>query len=108
MKVLWIVLGVLLCFCLMCGGVGYWIFARTKTNFDEGGKFGDDAFRTIASHWSVQDFDRYAAPEIAEQNDKDTIPRLMARLASALGPLKGGFTSHLTGVNATNGATYAD
>lgn len=112
MKVLWIVLGVLFGLCLICGGGGYFLFMKGKGVFDEAGKFGDDSFRAIATNWDVKEFERVAAPEIAEQSGKEAIPNLMDRLSKQLGPLKGSFTSHVTSFKSQNNngisATYAD
>lgn len=86
----------------------YLVFSRGKAVFDESGKFGDDAFRAISSNWDVTEFRKYEAPEIEQQNGKNAVPDLLARLKDKLGPLKGTFSSHVTGFNAKNGATYAD
>ena len=102
MKVLWIVLGVLFGLCLICAGGGYWVYSKGKGALDEAGKFGDESFRTIASSWNQQDFERLA-PDIA----KDDLAKLNDLLSTKLGPLKGEFTSHVTSFNArnNNGAT---
>jgi hypothetical protein len=112
MKVLWIVLGVLFGLCLICGGVGYYFVNKAKGSWDDASKFGNDSFRAIASKWDIQEFQSRAAPEVAEQNGKDAIPKLIERLSTALGPLKGNVSGSVTGLNFKdyNGvnAVYAD
>lgn len=111
MKVLWIVLGVLVGLCLLCAGGGYLLFRTGMNAMDDAGKFGDDSFRSIATSWDLAALESRAAPEIAEQNGPDTLPKLVATLKEKLGPMKE-FTSSLTGLRASsnNGvsATYAD
>jgi hypothetical protein len=102
MKVLWIVLSVLGGLCLICGVGAFFLFNKGKAVFDETGKFGDDSFRAIATSWDPKEFDSRAAPEIAQQNGKNAIPDLLERLKSTLGPLKGGFTSHVTSFDSKN------
>lgn len=112
MKVLWIVLGVLGGLCLICAGGGYFLFSKGKGMIDEAGKFGDASLRAISANWSIDEFNKRAAPEIGQQNGKEAIPALLTKLSTKLGPLKGDFTSHLTNINAQNNngasAIYVD
>src|SRR5579862_8028501 len=112
MKWLWIVLGVLLGLCLICGGGFYFLFSKAKGTFDEAAKFGDSSFTAIATSWDINEFNSRAAPEIAEQNGKNAVPELMNRLSTSLGKLKGTVSGHITNLSVkdNNGvnAEYAD
>jgi hypothetical protein len=102
MKILWIVLGVLGCLCLVCAGGGYFLYTKVRDVSDDTGKFGDESFRAIAANWNVNEFKKRAAPEIEQDNGKDAIPNLMQRLSTQLGPLKGDFHSSVTNFQANN------
>lgn len=106
MKVLWIVLGILGGLCLICGGTGYFLFSKGRAVFDDAGKFGDESFRTIATGWDLQEFEKRAAPELAELNGTKPLPALINTYKDKLGPMKT-FTSHVPSANTDNGVLTA-
>ena len=112
MKVLWIVLGVLLCLCLICGGAGFWLYGKGKGAMNDVDQYAHESLVAIGAKWDAKEMEQRAAPEFGDQNGEHAIPQLMDLLAQKLGPIKGTFTGNVTGYNLQNNngvsATYAD
>jgi len=102
MKVLWIVLGVLACLCLLCAGGGYFIFNKGKAIFTEAAQAGDTSFQMIATTWDTKTFESLTAPEFGEKYVKRAVPTLMNKYRTTLGPIKGTVSGHITSLNVRN------
>lgn len=98
MKVVWIVLGVLLGACLICGGGAYMLFNKGKAAFDDAGKFGDTTFQEVATSWDPAVLKSKASPDLTKESSPEAIDALMTRLSQTLGPVKT-FKSSTTGIN---------
>lgn len=88
MKVLWIVLGVLGGLCLICGGVGYFMFNKGMGVINESVAYGNESVKAIGANWSVDEFEK-RAPKIVSTNGKEQMIQLMALYKEKLGTQKG-------------------